>query len=118
VFDIEHVIGSFYSMDFSFKNAFAKANEAGLAVVITTSHSGPYQTDSPQDAVDFVKSWVKDPNVDVISPQLYSSGYETEPDFDETSTAGLSWTLYIDSVARIVPSIIDERHYPEVQAYF
>jgi len=77
VYDVEHVIGSFSEMDPLFRNAFAKAKEAGLVTVITTSHSGPYQTYTPEDARDLVLSWVSDPNVDVISPQLYSSGYET-----------------------------------------
>ena len=81
VFDVEHVIGSFDEIDPLFRNAFAAVNEANLAVVITTSHSGPYRAESPQDAVNFVKSWVSDPNVHVISPQLYSSGYEGTPDF-------------------------------------
>ena len=37
--------------------------------------------DSPEDAVLFVKSWVSDPNIDAISPQLYTDGNESSPDF-------------------------------------
>lgn len=48
------------------------------------SHSAPYQTDTPEDAVAFVKAWCADPNVDILSPQLYSSGTERSPDFTET----------------------------------
>ncbi len=65
-----------------FKKLFRLAKAEGLVVAITTTHSGPYKTRSAADAVRFVEAWVTDKNVDIISPQLYSSGKEAAPQFD------------------------------------
>jgi hypothetical protein len=65
----------------AFRAAFAAAKANGIKVAVTTSHSAPYSTDTPQDAIDMVKAWVADANVDILSPQLYSSGQETSPEF-------------------------------------
>lgn len=86
VFDVEEVTGSSSVMVPAFASAFAACQAAGLSVVITTSHSAPYQTNTPATATALVTAWVQDTNVDVISPQLYSSGYETSPDFAETNS--------------------------------
>ena len=105
----------------AFESAFAACQSNGLSVPVTTSHSAPYQTDSPQVAVDLVKSWVSDANINVLSPQLYSSGYETSPQFDETyncKSAGCTWNLYQNSVAAFVPSIVAENQYSSTQSWF
>ena len=60
------------------------------------SHSAPYQCDSPDVAVSLVKAWVGDANLDILSPQLYSSGMEGAPQFDTTASCSpsCSWSLY------------------------
>ena len=47
VFDIEKVVGPSSTMIPLFTQAFAKAKEVGLKTVLTTSHSAPYNTDTP-----------------------------------------------------------------------
>ena len=41
-----------------FNDVIKAAKKAGLMVGITSSHSAPYMTDTPQIAIDVVKSWV------------------------------------------------------------
>jgi hypothetical protein len=68
-----------------------------------------------------IKAWAADTNIDYISPQLYSSGMEGQPVFDETSSCkatGCTWDLYKNSHAAFVPSIITHFHYPEIATYF
>lgn len=84
MFDAEIVSGDYTETIPAFAAAFKAAKSAGLGVMVTVSHSAPYHTDTPQDGVELIKAWVQDENIDVISPQLYSSGTETSPDFDET----------------------------------
>ena len=117
VFDVEEVVGSSSTMAPLFAEAFAACKRLGLIVTVTTSHSAPYQTDTPADAVALLKAWVKDDNIDILSPQLYSSGQEQAPDFSPTANcaaAGCTWDLYAGSKPRIVPSIVDAQQYPDV----
>ncbi|GMH80603.1 hypothetical protein TrST_g632 [Triparma strigata] len=121
VFDVEEAIGSSEALISAFQTTFAAAKAKKLSVVITTSHSAPYATDTPSVAVDLVKSWCSDPNVDVISPQLYSSGMEATPETDETAScvdSGCTWDLYKDCLASFVPSIVDETHVAPMNSYF
>jgi hypothetical protein len=118
VYDVEETVGSSLDLITAFKKSFSAAKQLGLATVVTTSHSAPYQTSSPQDAVDLVSSWVLDNNLDVISPQLYSSGLETAPELDATASCasiGCTWDLYRGAVNKFVPSIVDETQYAAVQ---
>ena len=64
----------------AFKNCFANCKKAGLMVLVTISHTIPYQckTGAGQGA-DLVNAWIADPNVDYISPQLYTRGTVLEP---------------------------------------
>merc|ERR1712050_189815 len=121
MYDVEEVSGSSTTMIPLFQKSFVALKNEGLIVAITTSHSAPYQCDSPADAVAFVKAWVADGNVDILSPQLYSSGSESAPEFAETNSckdAGCTWDLYKTSTAAIVPSIVDTSQYAAVQKYF
>ena len=110
VFDIENVKGSSAEMIPLFRQAFARAKEWGLTTVVTTSHSAPTVTDTPQDAVDFQLSWINDTNIDIISPQLYTFGNETEPDWSPTWQCtmpdGCEWWLYQNFKGIIAPSIV------------
>eukprot|EP00729_Bicosta_minor_P004956 gene4956-4683_t len=121
MFDAEEVIGDAASVVGAFKAAFAACKSAGLKVGVTTSHSAPYATDTPEVAVALVKAWAVDPNVDVLSPQLYSSGQESSPEFDETSAckvAGCTWDLYKPFKGVFAPSIVDASQLSAVQTYF
>jgi len=121
LFDVEIVYGTSDDMVPAFANAFKNLKEGGLKVGVTTSHSAPYMTDTPQVAVNLVKSWVKDSNIDFLSPQLYSSGSEGAPDFAETNNckaAGCTWDLYIGMIPRMVPSLVAESHYAATKTFF
>jgi hypothetical protein len=121
LFDVEIVYGSGSTIVNAFSAAFAALKEGGLKVAVTTSHSAPYMTDTPQVAVDLVKSWVKDSNIDFLSPQLYSSGMEGAPDFAETNNckaAGCTWDLYKGMTPKMVPSLVEESHYQATQTFY
>jgi len=121
IFDVEIVKGSSGVIVPAFAQAFKAMKEQGLIVGVTTSHSAPYETDTPNVAVDLVKNWVKDSNIDFLSPQLYSSGLEGAPDFAETSNckdAGCTWDLYVGMVPKMVPSLVEESHYVATKTFF
>merc|ERR1712070_1343903 len=117
------------------RDAFAKVKKAGLANGITVSHTAPYKTGvdadlnreyiSPQDQVDLMKAILQDKNVELISPQLYTSGKETKPDFGATGSCaslkeGCGWDLYkhMHSGMKFVPSIVNPSHYEETKKGF
>ena len=95
-----------------FQQSFAACKSMGLLVLVTISHSQPYGI---SDAVTLMQGVIADPNVDYLSPQLYSSGYEPSNDF---SFIGTPWTAYAASTARIVPSIVAASYYPDAVRYF
>lgn len=120
VFDVEEVIGPASTMVSAFAAAFAACKRSGLKVAVTTSHSAPYQVDAPAIAVELVKAWASDGNIDILSPQLYSSGMEASPEFAETSSCApdCSWKLYVGAKARFAPSIVDASQLPAVRTFF
>lgn len=121
MYDVEEVVGPSSTMSNLFAESFAAVKRAGLIVAVTTSHSAPYQCDTPQDAVDILKAWCADPNIDVISPQLYSTGREGKPELAETNfckDAGCTWDLYANCKAEIAPSIVEPSHYAESRDFF
>jgi hypothetical protein len=120
VYDVEEVVGDM-SMVGLFSQSFQACKQAGLAVIVTTSHSAPYQTSTPDVAVALVKSWVRDKNIDAISPQLYSSGSEGAPDFSETDQCknqGCTWDLYKGATPAFWPSLVQTSHLPATQSFF
>ena len=121
MFDAEEIVGSASAMVPAFHGAFAACKAANLSVGVTTSHSAPYQTDTPADAVALIKAWAADASIDILSPQLYSSGSEAAPEFAETASckdAGCTWALYTGSKAAFAPSIVDATQLDAVEAYF
>lgn len=96
-----------------FSNAFAACVKEGLVVMVTTSHSAPFGI---TDASTLVNSWVKDSNIGILSPQLYTSGTETTPDVE--TSMGVAWSIYKDSKAKFAPSIVSANQYPDVQKFF
>merc|ERR1711918_209760 len=107
---VEKVSGSADTLIPLFDEAFSKCKQVGLQVGLTTSHSAPYETDSPSDAKRLVESWCANGgDLDLISPQLYTTGYETAPDFAVTSSCasvGCGWELYHNCNPKFVPSIV------------
>ena len=121
MFDIEEIKGSHTMMIPLFAQAFAAIKKAGLGVGVTVSKCAPYQADTPIDSVEFIKAWVKDENIDFMSPQLYTTGYEPEPLFIETSfckEAGCTWDLWRNAVPKVVPSIVGQEQYETVKEWF
>jgi len=123
MFDIEKVRGSAADVNPAFAAAFAATKAKGMKVAITVSHSAPYDTDSAQDAVAMMNAFVRDTNVDIISPQLYTSGNESQPDYSLTGScaaAGCSWDIYkeMHSGMTFVPSIVAATQYDAVKSHF
>ena len=121
MFDVEEVVGPASVMVGAFGDAFAAVKARGLLVGVTTSHSAPYATDAPADAVAFVRAWAADGRIDVLSPQLYSSGSEAAPELAPTAAcaaAGCTWELYRGAKPAIAPSIVDASQYAAAQAFF
>ena len=81
-FDIEMTKGE-KELAEAFEKAFAACRSAGLLVLVTTSHSAPYAASSDNAKELLVDSWVASKNIDIFSPQLYTSGTEAAPEFDE-----------------------------------
>jgi hypothetical protein len=120
MFDVEEVQGD-ESIVKDFAAAFAAAKSEGLQVHVTTSHSAPYKANSPAVSVALVKAWVTDSNIDVLSPQLYSTGKETRPEFAETNfckAQGCTWELYRGTNITVAPSLAFRSHYEEAQHWF
>mmetsp|Transcript_16569 Transcript_16569/g.36654 ORF Transcript_16569/g.36654 Transcript_16569/m.36654 type:complete len:250 (-) Transcript_16569:118-867(-) len=120
MFDVEEVTGPSSTMVPAFAKAFAALKQGGLKVAVTTSHSAPYQCDAPEDAVAYVKAWVADGNIDILSPQLYSSGQEAAPEFAETNSCvaqGCTWDLYKGAKPALAPSIVNEGQYAAVKSW-
>ena len=93
--------------------AFASCRAAGLRVMVTTSHSAPVRSSAPSA---FVASWVANSNIDILSPQLYTSGKEKSPQFD--TSGGVAWSSWRGARAVILPSLVDGSHYASTKAFF
>merc|ERR1719419_1438890 len=105
----------------AFAAAFKALKEGGLKVGVSPTHSAPVTY--PADvAVDLVESWVKDSNIDFLSPQLYTEGMEDEgPKYHPTEyceNEGCTWSLYHGMIPRMVPSILTASLYNEAQRFF
>lgn len=96
----------------AFAAAFAAAKEKGLRVFVTTSHSAPYGC---PDGAALVEAWLADENLDFVSPQLYTSGRESEPEF--TPNDQVPWSTWRGSKVKIVPSIVRASQYAAVQSW-
>ena len=91
----------------AFADCFAKCKAAGLKVLVTMSHINPYscQTGSGQ-GMDLVNAWIKDPNIDYLSPQLYTEGHTLEP---------TNLSMFSTAIAKIVPSIPYDTDWNNIQ---
>ena len=109
-FDIEEGDAGLTSL---FQQAFAAAKTKNLKVLVTTSHSAPYGI---TDAYTMMETFINDGNIDYLSPQLYTSGTETQNDF--TQNQGVSWKDYARAKATIVPSIVQANMYNDAKNQF
>jgi len=95
-----------------FSESFALAKNHGFKVLVTISHSAPYGF---SDKVQLMNHFFQDTNIDIISPQLYTSGWEEANDYVYD---GVPWSSYGNSIAKIVPSIVSSSYYDDAQDYF
>lgn len=58
----------------------------------------------------------EDGNIDFISPQLYTTGSETQNDY--ATSHGVSWKDYAHCKAAVVPSIVKDTMYASAQEFF
>jgi len=72
-----------------------------------------------------IDSWAKSDDIDIFSPQLYTSGVETEPEFAITQCGSTLDTERTCSYERLkhmktkwVPSLSYAGHYPAVKKFF
>jgi hypothetical protein len=118
-FDIEETNGG-KDLIKAFERAFRVLKKAGLEVMITTSHSAPYSAETDEIRIGFVESWVTSDDIDIISPQLYTSGAEGKPEFEPSSgTYGpVQYDRYKKAKARFVPSVGTAAEVDEVKEFF
>ena len=95
-------------------------------MLVTTSHSAPYAAGSDTSKMALVDSWAKDDNIDIFSPQLYTSGFEASPEFMQTpcrSGGGTEqskcpWERLKPMKAKWVLSLASASHYAAAKAFF
>jgi hypothetical protein len=97
----------------AFAESFEAAKQQGLNVLVTISHSAPYGI---SDAHALMQSFFTDPNIDFLSPQLYTTGFETQNDY--ATSHGVTWDMYAAAKARVIPSIVKASMYADAQSYF
>ena len=124
-FDVEMTDGDAQRLALALEAAFVACKKAGLLVMLTTSHTAPYAaTDHTKRLL--VDSWVNSSSIDIFSPQLYTSGYEPNPQFELTPclptdtlfSSRCSWERLRLMRARWVPSLSAADQYPAVKAFF
>ena len=116
-FDVESTEGE-DDLVAALERAFAACKRAGLLVMVTTSHTAPYAAASDASKPMMVDSWVKSNDIDIFSPQLYTSGREGSPEYDETPCAsGCSYDRLKKMKAKWVPSVANPSHYPAVRDF-
>jgi len=137
-FDIEHVEGS---SEVDFSALFAATKKKNLIVLVTVSHSAPYksrtgdvgyqvdrygkytkylqehQPSTTFNGKSLMETLLADDNIDYMSPQVYTTGYETSPDTkDYSSRNGLAWSKWAEHKSnwKFVPSVPNNSQYQKV----
>lgn len=90
----------------TFSASFAAAKAMGLEVLVTISHSAPYGI---SDRSELMTSFFTNEDINYLSPQLYTTGSETENDYD--TTGGVTWSLYANAKPAIIPSLVSASYY-------
>jgi len=96
-----------------FAQSFTIARSSGFKVLVTTSHTAPYGI---TDAGSLMSRFFNDSNIDYLSPQLYTSGTESQNDFVESG--GVTWNDWTFTTIPIIPSIIDADYYSDAEKQF
>ena len=125
-FDVEVTEGSADALAAALEAAFLACKKAGMLVMVTTSHTAPYAAATDHTKRLLVDSWVKSKNIDIFSPQLYTSGYEPAPQFELTPclptdtlfASRCSWERLKPMKAAWVPSLSSAEHYPAAEKFF
>lgn len=92
----------------AFAASFAAAKSAGFSVLVTVSHSAPYGF---KDGFTLMQGLLADTNIDMLSPQLYTTGQETANDY--ATSQGVGWNLWATAKAKVVPSIVKGDYYAD-----
>lgn len=108
-FDIE-VGGA--GLENDFQHLFALAKNNNFKVLVTISHSRPYGI---KDGNTLMNSFFSDPNIDFLSPQLYTTGKEHANDY---TAYGIKWSDYANAQAAVIPSIVKAAFYADALSYF
>lgn len=96
----------------AFSNLFAVTKANGLKVLVTVSHSAPYGVG---DKSTLMKSFFANQDIDILSPQLYTSGKETQNDY---TASGIPFSDYASAKAAVVPSIVNASIYQNAHSFF
>jgi len=124
-FDIELTQGDEQPLVEAFERAFKIVKNAGLLVMVTTSHSAPYASSEKAKSL-LITSWRRSSDIDIFSPQLYTSGFEGTPEFTLTpcrsgggsENSECTWERLKPIKARWVLSLASEDHYPDAHEFF
>jgi len=96
----------------TFATSFRVARQNGFKVLVTVSHSAPYGI---SDKVDLMNSFIANDDIDYLSPQLYTTGYEAANDY---IWAAVPWSAYANSKATVIPSIVKAEYYADAQDFY
>jgi len=109
-FDIEEGDGGLTDL---FISCFRECKSRGYKVLVTISHSTPYGI---PDGNTLMGAFFREAStIDYMSPQLYTSGYETVNDF---AANGVGWADYKPFSGKLIPSIVSANLYSSAQNYF
>lgn len=109
VLDVEHCNAS--GLGPSFQEVLAAAKGKGMKTMVTVSHTAPVEC---PDQLDLMNVFFQDTNIDFLSPQLYTFGNETSPDFAQTHGSGVSFDMYQNARAAFLPSIVSASQFDAV----
>ncbi len=85
----------------------------GQGTLVTVSHSAPWGI---SDAAALMQQFFANPQIDILSPQLYTSGSEKENDY--ATSHGVTWDDWATAKAAIAPSIVTADLYASAEQYF
>jgi LysM repeat protein len=99
----------------AFAESFRMAKEHGFTILVTVSHSAPCEV---RDSKELMESFFANEDIDMLSPQLYSNGEETQNEYATTWGVDITWEMYANAKAKIVPSIVRAAYYADAVDYF
>ncbi len=83
-----------------FEKCFERCKSAGLKVLVTMNQTLPMKCQTgPGQGMDLVKSWIKNSDIDYISPQLFQTGSK------EKVLVPSNLSIFKKAKAKIIPSI-------------